>query len=297
MAGFFNKLFGIQDKPNYGESIPNPPTFSYAPGSTDAYTQQLQNLFDVFSRRADGTDQFDYLKYVFGPQETALNQYYGINTTPGDIYSRQSGALPQTLASLNKRGLLDTGTSGLIEGQLQADRANKLAELFGSAKASQRTDIDNALNAQGQLSPQLFQAKNLQSQADYENAMNNYNAELQRQSLTAQSRNTRNAQVTGALQQGAGMLMGAAGAGFGGGGGFNWGSAGQNLLGNANFGSNQQSVDQLLKGLFGQRPLQGTYQPNYGFNGSPQPAAGLGNQTFYKKPGQPMNFGSGLGTY
>ena len=216
MASFFNKLFGISDKQNYSELIPEPPKFSLAPGSQSAYTGGLQELIDVFNRRSQGQDQFDAINYIYGPQATQLRQNYGIDTDPRDIYSQRSGQLPQLLASMNSRGLLDTGTSGILEGQMRSNLANELARAFGGAKTMQRQDIDNSLSALAQLFPQRFQAQNIQSQVDYDNALNSYNALLSRNAATVQGQATRNNQVSSALQGGLGLAMGAAGGGMSG---------------------------------------------------------------------------------
>lgn len=212
--GLFSSIFGGGKKIDYGSMIPDPPKFSLQPGSLDQYTSGIQNLLDVFGKRASGEDQFDYLKYVYGPQETALNQQYGINTNPGDVYSQRTGVLPQTLASLNKRGLLDTGTSGVIEGQLRSNLANKLGELFGQAKQNQRSDIDAALENLHGLYPELFQAKNIQSQIDYDNANNAYNALINRNMATVNQQQQRSANKANIFNQGLGLLTSAFTGGF-----------------------------------------------------------------------------------
>ncbi len=246
MASFFSKLFGIPGKQNYSELIPEPPKFSLAPGSQQGYVSGLQQLIDVFQNRASGNDQFDYMKYIYGPQEEQLRRLFGIDTQPGDIYSTKSGSLPQTMASMNQRGLLDTGTSALIEGQQRADLNSQLAQLFGQAKVGQKQDVDAAYSNLHQLFPEQFQAQNIQSQVDYDNAMNSYNALLQRNAATAEGQATRNSAVSGALQGGLGALFGAAGGGMagmgmfggtplagGGGAGFATGALG-NLFGQTN---------------------------------------------------------------
>ena len=251
MASFFDKLFGISDKKNYSELIPEPPKFSLAPGSQQGYVGGLQELIDVFNRRSQGQDMFDALTYIYGPQATELRQNYGIDTNPGDIYSQRTGALPQTLASLNSRGLLDTGTSGIIEGQLRSNLANELARAFGGAKTMQRQDIDNSLSALAQLFPQRFQAQNIQSQIDYDNAMNSYNALLNRNAATAQGQATRQGQVSNALQGGLGLGLNFITGGFAGPTGitgqnpFSVSSGAANLLGTYN--PYQQSMQALTK--------------------------------------------------
>jgi hypothetical protein len=233
MASFFNKLFGISDKQNYSELIPEPPKFSLAEGSQNQYTGGLQELIDVFNRRSQGQDQFDAISYIYGPQATELRQNYGIDTDPRDIYSQRAGQLPQLMASMNSRGLLDTGTSGILEGQMRSNLANELARAFGGAKTMQRQDIDNSLSALAQLFPQRFQAQNIQSQVDYDNALNSYNALLSRNAATAQGQATRNNQVSSALQGGLGLAMGGVGGGMSGMGMF----GGTPLISNNPFGS------------------------------------------------------------
>lgn len=248
MASFFNKLFGISDKQNYSELIPEPPKFSLAPGSQNAYTGGLQELIDVFNRRSQGQDQFDAMSYIYGPQATQLRQNYGIDTDPRDIYSQRAGQLPQLMASMNSRGLLDTGTSGILEGQMRSNLANELARAFGESKTMQRQDIDNSLSALAQLFPQRFQAQNIQSQVDYDNALNSYNALLSRNAATAQGQATRNNQVSSALQGGLGLAMGGIGGGMAGAGMF----GGTPLVANNPFKS-------FATGAFGN--MTGQYNP------------------------------------
>lgn len=242
--GLFSSIFGGGKKTNWGEMIPDPPSYSLAPGSLGQYTGGLQDLIDVFQRRSQGTDPFDVISYIYGPQATELRQNYGIDTNPGDIYSSRTGALPQTLASLNSRGLLDTGTSGIIEGQLRSNLANELARAYGGAKTTQRQDIDNSLQALSQLFPQRFEAQNIQSQVDYDNSMNRYNALLNRNMATVGDQQQRQAQrgdmFQGLLGTGLNFLTG----GFGGGGGFNIGNALGNVTGTYN------PYDSYLKNLF-----------------------------------------------
>ena len=222
--GLFSSIFGGGRKQDFSQIIPEPPRFNLAQGSQGQYTGGLQDLIDVFTRRSQGQDQFDYLKYLFEPQESMLNQQYGINTSPGDVYSQRSGVLPQTLASLNQRGLLDTGTSGVIEGQLRSNLANKLAELFGQSKQLQRGDIDESYNALAQLFPQRFQAQNIQSQIDYDNAMNSYDALLRRNTATVGQQAQSDAAKSRAWQTGIGLALAAAGGAAGGAGLFGTGS-------------------------------------------------------------------------
>lgn len=248
--GLFSSLFGGSRKQDYSQLIPDPPAFSLAPGSLSGYTGGLQQLIDVFQNRASGNDQFDAVKYIYGPQETLLNQQYGINTTPGDIYASRTGALPQTLASMNQRGLLDTGTSGIVEAQLRSNLANQLASLFGQAKQTQRTDVDNSLNNLHQLFPEQFQAQNIQSQIDYDNAMNNYNTLLQRNQATVGQQQQRDANKSAAWQSGIGLglapFTGGASLGLAGGAATSQGGAGGIFGG----GSTPMNFS-FLKNLFG----------------------------------------------
>lgn len=247
MASFFSKLFGISPKQNYSELIPEPPKFSLAEGSQDQYTGGLQELIDVFNRRSQGQDQFDVMSYIYGPQATELRQNYGIDTNPGDIYSQRSGQLPQLMASMNSRGLLDTGTSGILEGQMRSNLANELARAFGGAKTMQRQDIDNSLAQLQQLFPQRFQAQNIGSQIDYENAMNSYNATLNRNAATTQQRADRGAQVSNLLQGGLGLALGGIGGGM----------SGMGMFGGQALGGNP--FTQFMTGVAGN--VTGQYNP------------------------------------
>lgn len=237
--GLFGSLFGGGKKQNYGELIPNPPRFSLAQGSQDRYRGGIDQLINVFQNRSQGNDIFDALKYIYEPQANELRRSYGIDTDPGDIYSQRTGSLPQTLASLNKRGLLDTGTSGIIEGQLRSNLNNELGRSYGSAKTMQRQDIDNALSMLQQLFPERFQAENIQSQIDYDNAMNDYNATLQRNQATAGQQQMRAANKAGAWDSALGLGMNFLTGGFSGGGGFNPSAGFGNLTGTYNPYQNQ----------------------------------------------------------
>jgi hypothetical protein len=176
-------LFGNK-KVDWSQMIPDPPAYTLANGSAENYLAGIEQLLSTFQNRANGTDMFDYLKFLFEPQKAELSKQYGIDVDPNDVYSQNSGVLPQTLASMNKRGLLDTGTSGVIEGQTRSDYANQVAKLFGESKQLQRNDIDNSLNALGQLFPARFNVANIPNQVNYSNAMNNYNALLNRNQAT-----------------------------------------------------------------------------------------------------------------
>ncbi len=230
--GLFSSLFGGSRKQDFGSLIPAPPQFQLAQGSQGQYLGGIQDLIDVFSRRSQGQDQFDALQYIYGPQATELRQNYGIDTDPRDIYSQRTGALPKTLASLNQRGLLDTGVSGIIEGQLRSNLANELARAYGGAKTMQRQDIDAAYSNLSQLFPQRFQAQNIQNQIDYENALNKYNVDLQRNAATANQQQSMAANKASAIQSGLGLGLSALMGGMGGAGLFGSGSA----IGSGGFG-------------------------------------------------------------
>lgn len=248
MAGLFSKLFGSK-KVDYSKMIPDPPQFQMAGGSQQQYIGGLQQLIDVFNRRSQGQDQFDYMSYVYGPQEARLRQEYGIGANPGDAYANASGVLPQTLASLNSRGLLDSGTSGVIEAQTRSNLANKLAELFGGAKHMQRQDIDMSLGQLQQLFPQRFQAQNIGNEVDYNNAMQNYNALLNRNAATAEQ----TANIDSRRQ---GMLQGALGLGLG---AFSGGMMGAGAFGGASqigAGGSNGFMQGAMGNLFGSNPYQ-----------------------------------------
>lgn len=195
--GLFDSIFGGSKKTDYGSLIPNPPHYQLAPGSNEQYLGGINQLIDVFNNRASGNDIFDAIKYIFEPQAQQLRQLYGIDTQPGDIYSQRTGSLPQTLASLNSRGLLDTGTSGVVEAQLRSNLNNQLGQAYGSAKTLQRQDIDNALANLHQLFPERFSVQNIPSQIDYNNQLGDYNATLQRNLATANQQQQRSANRAG----------------------------------------------------------------------------------------------------
>lgn len=211
--GLFDSLFGGGKKIDYNSVIPNPPQFQLAPGSNEQYLGGINQLIDVFNNRAQGNDIFDALKYIYEPQAQQLRQQYGIDTDPGDIFSQRSGSLPQTLASLNSRGLLDTGTSGVIEAQLRSNLNNELGRAFGSAKTLQRQDIDSALSNLHSLFPERFSAQNIPSQINYNNQLGDYNATLQRNLATANQQQQRSSNQAGLF----GDIFGLAAAPFTGG--------------------------------------------------------------------------------
>ena len=111
----------------------------------------------------------------------------------GDVYGGKAGALQQLRDSLNKRGLLDSGTSGLLESQVYADRNRQLADLFGQAKQMQRQEYFGALQKLQELYPERFEIRNIPNYLSYFNATNDYNAALQRNAATEGSRLARNA--------------------------------------------------------------------------------------------------------
>lgn len=258
--GLFSSIFGGSKKVDYSRMVPDPPKFNLAQGSQEGYVGGLQDLINVFNRRSQGEDQFDYLSYVYGPQANELRQNYGIDTNQGDIYSQRTGALPQTLASLNKRGLLDTGTSGIIEGQLRSNLANELARAYGGAKTMQRGDIDNSLQALSSLFPQRFQAENIGSQIDYDNAMNGYQALLQRNALTQQQSDQNRARKEDAWNQGIELAMAAVGGGLGGAGML---GAGSQIGAGGMAGAGQGALQSLFgRSPYGQQQNQSQYQYN-----------------------------------
>lgn len=267
--GLFGSLFGGSRKIDYSQMIPEPPKFSLASGSQDAYTGGLQQLIDVFNNRSQGNDMFDVLKYIYEPQAQQLRQSYGIDTDAGDIYSQRTGSLPQTLASLNQRGLLDTGTSGIIEAQLRSNLNNQLGQAYGSAKTMQRSDIDNSLSALAQLFPQRFQAQNIGSQVDYDNAMNQYNALLQRNQATVGQQQQMDANKSSAWDSGLGLGLNFLSGGLGQGGGFNFGNAFKNVVGTSN------PYAQQTQNMFQPR---NTYNPYTGSSGQGYGASIPGNQ-------------------
>jgi hypothetical protein len=279
-------LFGKKSKPNFGELYKDPPQYQLAPGSYDKYQGQIQSLVDLFGRRSRGEDQFDYMKYLYEPQEAALNRQYGIGTAPGDIYSQGAGSIQRTLAGLNQRGLGDAGTSGLILAQLEADRNRQLAELFGQARIAQRGDIDQAYSNLGELYPAQFEAAQIQPNINYANAMANFNQDFNRTNAHQNYEATKPGSPWPALLGAAagGIIGGPAGASigssiggqFGGGGWAQPQSSGGGLFGGMNLGN-----------IFGSG---GGGAPRQGYSTSPQnylPGAGGYNAVKY-----PYLFGS-----
>jgi hypothetical protein len=254
---------GSKSKPNFGGLYPDPPAYSLLPGSLDKYQGQIQSLVDLFGRRADGTDQFDYMKFLYGPQETQVNSLFGINRAPGD---QTPGALQRTNAGLNQRGLLDTGTSGVIQAQLEASRANQLANLFGQSKILQRGDIDEAIAALGQLYPAQFTTNQIQPNINYQNAIEKFNQDFRRnsaqQSYEASKPGNPWASIIGST---VGSLFGPAGASIG-------GSIGQQFSGGG-WAQPQGGGGGGLSGLLGGLNLGGLF-------------GGGGSQQSFQMPGQ-----------
>lgn len=173
-------LFGKKKKPDIGSIYKDPPQRQIDQAAYDKYKQGYNYLTNTFENRANGNDIFDYIKFLFEPQKTALLQDYGLTDDPNDVYHNQTGSLAKTNAGLNARGLLDTGTSGVVEAQLRSNANNKIAELFGNAKQLQREDINNALDALHTLYPENFQIADIPYELAYNNAMNSYNVGVQR---------------------------------------------------------------------------------------------------------------------
>lgn len=206
--GLFDSLFGISKKQNISDLIPEPPRMTLAGGSVEGLVGGTQGLIDVFQRRSQGQDAFDFLRFVFEPQLNRLNQAFGrgfIGEEGMGSLGRRQGALGSLEADLQRRGLLDSGVSGVLQGQLEAERAAKEAELYGQARTMQRADIDASLQNLNQLYPQLFQAKNIPNQVEYQNAMNSYNALLQRNQATQAQRDNRAQQTSNAIMGGIGL--------------------------------------------------------------------------------------------
>jgi len=174
----FTGMFGgkKQKAKSMEELYGPPPQRGYDQAEYNRYKAGYNDLTSTFERRSKGEDIFDYIKFLFEPQKTALLQDYGLTNDPNDVYHNQSGSLAKTNANLNSRGLLDTGTSGVVEGQLRSNANNKLAELFGNAKQLQKTEIDNALDALHTLYPENFQIADIPYAISYGNELNNYNA-------------------------------------------------------------------------------------------------------------------------
>lgn len=249
-------------KPDIGAIYPEPPQRGIDQAAYDRYKGGYNYLTDTFERRSRGEDIFDYIKFLFEPQKTSLLQEYGLSEDPNDVYSRQSGSLAKTNASLNSRGLLDSGTSGVVEAQLRSNANNKLAELFGNAKQLQRQDIDNALDALHTLYPENFQIADIPYALAYDNAMNSYNVGVRRNSAqqayeASQGPKTFFGQIAPVLGQVAGTAIGGAfggpmGASVGG----ELGKAGGNLFAGSQAGSNWNGGSSglnldFLKNIFG----------------------------------------------
>lgn len=190
--GFFSSLFGGGDKTDFGAIYPEPPKLRV--DDADKFLAQIDQLIGEYDSVRDGTNMFDAIKFVYEPQKAELDRLYGIGTLPGDTYGAKSGALQQLQAGMNQRGLLDTGTSGLLESQVYADRNRQLADLFGQSKQIQRDDYFDSLTNLERLFPQRFEVRNIPNAVNYMNDMNSYNVATQRNSATEGDRLMRNAQ-------------------------------------------------------------------------------------------------------
>lgn len=202
MASFFESLFGGGDKPNIGAAFPNPPRQTLAEGSVDQLTDNLDQLLQTFQRRARGEDMFDVIKFIFEPQLNRLNEAFGIQAGGGDLgpFGRRQGALGRLEADLQRRGLLDSGVSGVLQAQLESQRALGEADLFGQAKALQREDIDQSLANIGNISPALFEAQNIPNRLKFENEFRQFQNDQAREQAHLGFTQNRNSQKAAGAQ-------------------------------------------------------------------------------------------------
>lgn len=210
--GFFSNLFG-KNKVNYGELYPDPPQLRV--DDADIYLKQIDSIINDYEGIRTGDNSFDAIKYLYQPQEALVNREYGIGTTPGDTYGSKAGAMQRLDASLNQRGLLDSGTSGLLESQLESDRIRQLAGLFGDAKQVQRQEYFDALGKLEGLFPQRFEVRNIPNAVQYFNDVNNYNVAGQRNAATTAGRLTRDANQMASIGNLIGVVGSTVGSAFG----------------------------------------------------------------------------------
>lgn len=193
--GFFSDLFGGGKKTDFGKIYPEPPKLRV--DDADVFLQQIDDLIGEYESVKSGDNMFDAIRFIYEPQKAELDRLYGIGTQAGDTYGAKSGALQELQNNLNKRGLLDSGTSGLLESQVYADRNRQLADLFGGAKEVQRDDYFNSLANLERLFPQRFEVRNIPNTVNYMNDINSYNVATQRNAATEGDRLMRAAQSAG----------------------------------------------------------------------------------------------------
>jgi len=251
-------LFGGKKKADYGAIYPEPPKLEQV--DYGLWLNQIDDLINNWDDIKTGKSQFDAVKFLYEPQKAEMEQLYGINApgytgqaSTGDLFAR-GGSIPRTMASMNKSGTLDTGTAGLVQGQMEGQMNKDLAGLFGQAKQTQRNDYINSLAQLQRLYPERYQVANIPTNLKYFNDMNSYNVALQRNAATEADRLQRLASTNSfmgnlfglganAILPGSGQIVsGMANAGmsnFGGQtgvgtstGGSNWSSFLSNLFGN-----------------------------------------------------------------
>ena len=184
--GFFSDLFGGGKKTDFGAIYKEPPQLRI--DDAQVWLQQLDDLIREYDGIKTGTNTFDAVKYMYEPQAATINREYGIGVDPRDIFGAKNGALQRRQAEMNARGLLDTGTSAIIEAQLESNRARDLADLMGQAKQVQRAEYFDALNNLERLFPQRFEVRNINNINDFNNAMRSYNVGFQRDVATEADR-------------------------------------------------------------------------------------------------------------
>lgn len=194
-------LFGGNKKADYGAIYAEPPKLEQV--DYGLWLNQIDDLINNWDDIKTGKSQFDAVKFLYEPQKAEMEQLYGINapgytgqTSTGDLFAR-GGSIPRTMASMNKAGTLDTGTAGLVQGQMEAQMNKDLAGLFGQAKQTQRNDYINSLAQLQQLYPERYQVANIPTNLKYFNDMNSYNVALQRNAATEADRLQRLASTNG----------------------------------------------------------------------------------------------------
>lgn len=252
--GLFSGLFGGGDKTDFGALFPDPPKLEL----TDIadFDNGINSIIEDYINIKNGTGRFDAIQSIFKPQEALINREFGIGTVPGDVFGEKTGALQRLRAGLNQRGLLDAGTSALLESQVEADRIRQLAEVFGNASVIQGNRELGALQALPNLFDTQFQTSNIQNNLDFFNAERKFAQDERRNLATEADRLQRNANEA-AFGSGLLQLGGAALGSF-------FGPAGTALgsqIGGAFGGANQRYSGGSLPNFFGTSSTFGQSNP------------------------------------
>ena len=203
--GFFSDLFGGGSKTDFGALLPDPPELRI--DDADLFLDQIDDLISTFDRRRTGSDQFDFVRFLFEPQARRLDREFGLGA-PGtltdlpnrrnDLFAR-GGILPRTLQRLNATGNLDAGTAAAVSAQLESELARQKDDAFSEAKILQRQDIDNALANLERLFPTRFEVRNIPNVVAFQNDLARFNAESERNIATESARKERRARKNKAI--------------------------------------------------------------------------------------------------